>query len=240
MNYILIGVLAISAIGVILWVVGPYSIKTAFLIARVTPYERHIPDAPSILIIGDSTGYGTGALRGTESIAGRIAADFPTYSIENRSVNGRTVEEALPVAEAVTGEYALVLLQLGGNDILTARDPADVERALRTLTQILSAHTEHIVMISTGNVGGASEFSPEKATQYEAITREFREMFERVAADTPLTYVDLFLEPENDPFIVNPETYLAIDGLHPSSAGYALWYQELHPTLETALQQKNE
>lgn len=227
--------IALLIISLLVWVWGPRSIRTLVLIARVAPYEQQIAGAPSILILGDSTGYGTGVYRARDSIAGRIGSDFPQYSIVNDSKNGRTIESLVPVARHVQGTYALILLQIGGNDLLAGRALEEVEQELRTIIAVLSARTPHIVMISTGNVGGAPAFTGDTAQLYEARSRAFRDMYKRVAAETPLTYVDLFIEPDEDPFIKNPEQYLAFDGLHPSAAGYGRWYAQLAPTLEALL-----
>lgn len=211
--------------------------KTVYLIVRIEAYEQTVPDAPRILILGDSTAYGTGAARADESIAGRIGADYPGYSIENNSKNGRTIRDLVSVAESVEGEYALILLQAGGNDILGKRSSVVVRNELQAIFNALMDNTEHMVMMSTGNVGGASAFSRTKAEEYERITRAYREMFIETAADNNVAYVDLFVEPAEDPFVQAPNIYLAIDGLHPSSAGYAAWYEKLRPILKQYLEQ---
>lgn len=210
--------------------------KTIYLISKVSPYEQVIAGAPVILVLGDSTGYGTGAKSKNESIAGLIGRDYPAYTIKNNSKNGRTIEELVEVAENIEGNYELILLQIGGNDILQKREIETVEQELRTIVQELSKHTEHVVMVSSGNVGGAAAFQGETAKEYEQITRSFRSMFLQVAAETPLVYVDLFLEPEVDVIAKNPKRYLAIDGLHPSSEGYSVWYQSLSPVLQKLLE----
>jgi lysophospholipase L1-like esterase len=216
-------------------VIYQQQITSLYLMLTASPYERSLEGAPKILVLGDSTGYGTGASKPEDSIAGLIARDFPGYSIENNSVNGRTIGELVEVAREVEGQYLLILLQIGGNDILQQRSVGDVERELRVLVQELNSHTDNLVMMSSGNVGGAAAFSGEEADQYTALTREFRQMFLRVSGETELRYVDLFLEPENDVISNNPDTYLAADGLHPSSAGYALWYESLQPVIRPLL-----
>jgi len=235
MNLFLLSVVSVIGISAVLWVCGGQTLKTLALIVRISPYERSVPGGPTILILGDSTGYGTGTRTNTNSIAGRIGADFSSYSIENNSKNGRAIGELVPVAQSVSGTYELILLQIGGNDILQKRNAAAVEAELRTIVETLSDHTEHLVMISTGNVGAASVFHGEEAVTFERITRDFRVIFNTVAADTQLTFVDLFVERDVDPFVRDPETYLAFDGLHPSDAGYGAWYETLHPTLEGVL-----
>jgi len=210
-------------------------LKTIYLIVISTPYERTIQSAPKILVLGDSTGYGTGASKNTDTIAGRIGTDFTSYSIENKSKNGRTIGELVDVAKKVEGKYELILLQIGGNDILQKKDVREVEKQLQEIVVALSDNTNNLLMMSSGNVGGASAFKADEAVFYEGLTRTYREMFLRVAAETQLTYIDLFLEPEVDVISQNPKKYLAIDGLHPSSEGYGVWYTTLKPVLEKIL-----
>jgi len=232
---IVIGLFVAVAIVIILMPHSVQSLKTFLLILRVSPFERHIDTAEKIFVLGDSTGYGTGAGKSEESIAGRIADDFPQYSIENNSRNTRTIGELLPIAKEVSGTYTLILLQIGGNDILQKRDVSVVESELRQIIEALTPHTEYLMMMSTGNVGAAPRFGETEAAYYEDATRVFRDMFMRVASETDMVYVDLFREPKDDPMAQEPKTYLAFDGLHPSSAGYRLWYQELCPLLTNKL-----
>ena len=46
--------------------------RVGYLILIITPYRRAIKGARRILVVGDSTAYGTGAKRSEETIAGRI------------------------------------------------------------------------------------------------------------------------------------------------------------------------
>ena len=235
MKWLLLIVCGLLIGAVVLWFFGPRLVKTAWLIARVAPYEQTVPDASTILVLGDSTGYGTGATAGEYSVAGRLGRDYPDYSIQNDSANGRTIGELEPIAREVAGQYELILLQIGGNDVLDGRDPAVVESELREIVQALTDNTKHLIMMSSGNVGAAPAFAGTAAAAMEARTREFRDMFVQVASTTELTYVDLFLEPENDPFIEEPERYLSLDGLHPSDAGYGFWYEQLRPVVREVL-----
>lgn len=174
------------------------------------------------------------------TLAGLIGQDFPNYSIVNVSKNGRTIGELLPITKNIDGEYALILLQIGGNDILQKRELTQVISELQEIISILSQHTDHLVMMSSGNIGGAAAFSGDTATEYEALTRSYRDALLQIANETELTYVDLFLEPADDIISDNPDVYLAVDGLHPSAAGYGVWYQILYPTLASILSKKAE
>lgn len=222
-DYLLATALIILVVTLVIYFV-PFS-KTLWLIAKASPYEQKVGE-PTLLILGDSTGYGTGASKSNESIAGLVGQSF-AISIKNNSSNGRTIVELLDEVKDLTGNYEIILLQIGANDILKRRDIKVVEQELRAVEKILATHTQNIVMMSSGNVGSSPKFSGNEAEEYERLSREFRDMFLKVASETKIEYVDLFVEPENDPFVKNPEKYIALDGLHPSSAGYQKWFLKL-------------
>jgi lysophospholipase L1-like esterase len=212
-------------------------IKTLYLIARVTPYEQAGTGAGSIQFLGDSTGYGTGASSGTYSIAGRVGADYPAYAIENQSVNGRTIGGLLEDTQNFSGQFDLIVLQIGGNDILQKRATSQVLSDLETLLKRLAPHTKEIIMLTSGNVGTTPAFCGVEAAEYDALTRAYRAQVVALAARTPhYTYVDLFDEPEDDSFAQKPELYTAMDDLHPSNQGYGLWYGKAENAFAKALE----
>ncbi|MBY0537995.1 SGNH/GDSL hydrolase family protein [Patescibacteria group bacterium] len=229
--FIVVVILAIA------WFTGTLrTLKTIWLIVEVRPYEQmgSGENPATIFVLGDSTGYGTGAGKKQYSVAGLLGADYPNYRLINNSKNGRTIGEALAEIRTLPQDqkHTLLLLQIGGNDILQKRDLDVVRSELAQLYEEAKERSEHVVMISSGNVGTAAAFTgTKKADEYERVTRQFRQMFIEVATESAVTYVDLFQEPEDDAFLKEPKKYLAIDGLHPSREGYAYWYQVLAPTL---------
>lgn len=227
----------------IAWFTGTWrTLKTIWLIVEVKPYEQvGVGENPqTVFVLGDSTGYGTGAGKKQYSVAGLLGADYPNYTVVNNSKNGRTIGEALVEIRTLPKDqkHALMLFQIGGNDILQKRDLDIVRSELAQLYKEAKERSEHVVMISSGNVGTAAAFTgTKKAGEYERITRQFRTMFIEVAAESQVTYVDLFQEPEDDAFLKEPKKYLAIDGLHPSKEGYAYWYKTLKPVVAKKLVQ---
>lgn len=239
---LVIFILVVLALALLMWFTGALrTLKTIWLIVEVKPYEQvGVSENPkTILVLGDSTGYGTGAGVGKYSIVGLIGTDYPEYSITNNSKNGRTIGEALLEIKKLPTEpkHELLLLQIGGNDILQKRDVDVVRRELTQLYIEAKKRSTHVVMISSGNVGTAAAFTgTKKAGEYERLSRQFRQMFIEVVAESGVMYVDLFEEPEADVFLAEPKKYLAIDGLHPSKEGYAYWYKTLKPTVQEVLE----
>lgn len=214
--------------------------QSVLLILMTTPYERYIEGAPRILVAGDSTAYGTGVRRKEESIAGLIGSDFPSYTIENKSTNGLTTKGLLEKLEKLNNDdqYALILLQIGGNDILQKTDIQALEGDLKKVIELALQHTEHVVVMSSGNVGGAVAFLPLTSTrskEYEAQTRLVRELFIQTTSAMKVKYIDLFKEHKDDVFITDPKTNMAFDGLHPSGKGYGVWYASLQPVVKQIL-----
>lgn len=192
-------------------------------------FEVHNADAPvKILVAGDSTGVGTGAQDPLDSIAGRIYRDSPNVHIRNRSDNGATARDILLKLESEPEkDFTLVLVQVGGNDILRF---TSLDRLSHVITRVLqSAATKgsHVIFMSTGNVGLAPAFPPPLSWMYTWRTRKVRAIFMEAARETGAEYVDLFRERQDDPFLREPSLFYAADYLHPGSEGYRVWYEEL-------------
>ncbi len=220
------------------WYIGGWRVLlSVWLIWQIEPYQREISQAPKILVIGDSTAYGTGADAHEDSIAGRIAHRYPSYSIRTIARNGLRTEGLAQQIETIAqaDEYALVLLQIGANDVIGGVDNSVSESSMRHIINYIQPRAQAIVWMSSGNVGGARAYSGKRAVVLEERSREFRVMAQSLAEELGVKYVDLFQERDVDLFVLEPDIYMAVDGLHPSSAGYGLWFSELQPTLDQFL-----
>jgi lysophospholipase L1-like esterase len=198
--------------------------------AESVPFEARVTNANHrILIVGDSTGVGTGAERPQDSIAGRIFRDYQDVEIVNLARNGAKVEDVIGQLQSIVSErFDIVLVQAGGNDILRF---TGLEELRRTIVGVLGAAKDigtHVIFISTGNVGSAPAFFTPVNRIYTGRTRKVRHVFMEVAGRAGVEYVDLFKEKKDDPFWKEPERFYASDFLHPGSAGYGLWYEELN------------
>ena len=197
------------------------------LARRSEPFEQR-PAQPigRLLIAGDSTAVGTGASSPEHSLAGLIAREHPRWWIENRARDGAKFAD---VAEQLRrpGRFDLVLVQAGGNDVIRLRSAEDMRHDIDRVLEAARARADVVVVMPAGNVGNAPFFFPPWSWW---MTRRAREMHRLVAAaaarSEAVVYVDLFEERDDDPFVRQPSLNAA-DGLHPSDAGYRVWWQAL-------------
>ena len=181
-----------------------------------------------ILIVGDSTGVGTGADDPADSIAGRIAGEFPFVEIINKSADGARASDVLEQLNSLEDSgFDMVLVQFGGNDILRFTDLNILKNAAAEILHTAYEKASNVIFMSTGNVGSSPAFFPPINWMYTKRTRKVKSIFLLISREKGVEYVDLFREKEEDPFLDDPKRYFAVDLLHPGSDGYGLWYKEL-------------
>ena len=187
--------------------------------------EAHVA---TVLVIGDSTGVGTGAARPEDSIAGQLAAQFPDVGIVNRARNGARTRDAIQqLVDAGAARYDLVLVHVGGNDVLR-RTP------LRALTPqvdalVLRARrlSDHVVVTTTPNVGLVPAFAPPVSWWLTRRSRAVCALFEAAARRHGAHYVNFYHPRATDPFSREPQRFFAEDLLHPSTDCYRYVYRDL-------------
>lgn len=198
------------------------------LVREAHGYERR--DAAlgaSLLVLGDSTAVGVGAARPEESVAGRLAEALSAGYVENRARSGAVIGDiAGQIKRASRSEYDVILIQIGGNDIIRFHSAEAEAKVLEEALAALPLAKEAYLM-SAGNVGAATIFPRAVRGFHTRLNLAYHKALREVAGRRGISYVDLYVEPSEDPFSKEPETYLAADGLHPTSRGYELWFQAL-------------
>lgn len=197
--------------------------------AKSTPYEAQRPGASkTLLIIGDSTGVGTGAARPQESIAGRIAEEFKDVNIINLSRNGAMVRDVYEQLQGTREQtFDIILMHAGANDTLYFSPLERIRESVQALLESARKKGTHVIFLSNGNLGLAPAFPPPLSWIYTSRARKVRRIFMDAAAERGVQYVDLFREKDVDPFSSDPERFYARDFLHPGSEGYRYWYREI-------------
>lgn len=217
---------------------------------ETNPGENQPKQEQSILVLGDSSGVGVGARRPEESVAGLLSSYVNATYVENRAVSGALVRD-LPVqiAKASRVRYDLILVQIGGNDIVRFHNAKVTATLLaQELKQLPDA--KKIIVISAGDVGTAPLFPLLFHPLYHSLNLAYHAEFANVLGDSfekgagkngRVTYVNLYTAPGNELFSIDPGTYFAADNFHPSSAGYAIWFGAVRATVSppSALGQQN-
>lgn len=221
--------LAVVVVGVLLAAGGCTAgrIDDARELARQSTPLQHTPADATLrmLIVGDSTGVGTGASAPRASLAGLLVRDHPRLWIENRALDGATFAGAADQL-ARAGSFDIVLVLAGGNDVIRLRAPDALRADIDRTVVLARERADRVVLMPAGNVGNAPFFLPPLSWEMTRRARRLHDLVRDVAQRRGVTYVDLFHERDDDPFVQRPELH-ARDGLHPSDAGYREWYQAL-------------
>jgi lysophospholipase L1-like esterase len=181
--------------------------------------------AMRLLIVGDSTAVGTGASSADDSLAGLLAREYPHLLIENRAQDGALLGDVAAQLGG-QGQYDMVLVQAGGNDVIRMRSLDAMRRDLDRVAELAGRQARMVVLMPAGNVGNAPFFFPPVSWLMTWRSRQLHREVRETAARHGMTYVNLFQERADDPFVDRSELN-ARDGLHPSDAGYRVWFDEL-------------
>lgn len=199
-----------------------------------TAFTRQLPNpARKVLVVGDSTAVGTGAAAPEDSIAGRIAEDFPRTAVMNFAEDG-VLTRAVPgqLQQAPPGSYDMVLVQVGGNDALRFTGSKALEAAIEKSLDAAAALSQNVLLVSVGDLGEARAAPWPLSLLLSYRSRLVRDVFADTARRRDVRFLDLLaLSEEGSPFEDNSEKYYARDGLHPSSAGYEVWYENLRASV---------
>lgn len=203
--------------------------ESAELARRSEPLQQ-APAAATLklLIVGDSTAVGTGASSAQHSLAGLLAQDHPLLRIDNRARDGAKFVDVLSQLRSLdaSDRYDLVLVQAGGNDVIRLRDLDALRSDIEQVTARAREHSDRVIVMPAGNVGNAPFFFPPLSWWMTRRARDLHGFVRSAAAQHGAVYVNLFHERAVDPFVLRPELN-ASDGLHPSDAGYRLWFDQL-------------
>jgi lysophospholipase L1-like esterase len=180
----------------------------SFTLAACDRYPQlpRVQDGDVIVAFGDSLTHGNGASQ--EQAYPAVLGRMTKRTVINAGVPGETTAEGLARLPEVleTHRPRLVLLCLGGNDMLRRQDARATEANLRQIIQAIKASGAGVVLIG---VPQPALFSGPPAF-YEKLAEEFK-----------LPYEDEIL----DEVLKNPR--LKSDAIHANAEGYRLVAERL-------------
>jgi acyl-CoA thioesterase I len=191
-------------------------LAVAFLLGCGHPKHAAIPPGATVLVLGDSISYGTGANPGE---------DYPTllaatsgWKVINAGVPGDTSANGLERLPALLDEHTpqFVMIELGGNDFLQQIPRDQTTSNLRAiLTQVKAKGIPAaLIAVPAFNPVGAALGNLADSPIYEQIGKE---------TDTPVV-TDVLAD-------VLSKNALKSDPIHPNADGY----RKVGETLTTAL-----
>lgn len=196
--------------------------------ATVHPYEKESSDhSKTLLILGDSTGTGIGATNPEDSVAGLLAAHIGATYVENGAKSGSEVSSLQDqIAKIKLPHYDIILIQVGGNDVVRFHDSKEVSLLLGSFLTVLNDRADTIYVMSAGDMGTVTLFPWYVRPYFSYATLALHGAFTAICTQYGAHYINLYEPPATNPFVLDPEHYLAPDHFHPSSLGYRAWFEK--------------
>lgn len=193
------------------------------------PYSTPKIQESRILVLGDSTAVGTGASSPEDTIAGRLAHDFPNTQVINLGKNGGLIADVRTQIDKVKNQnFDMIIITAGGNDVWHFTRLSRIRRLLLSIFRDANAMSNNrVIFLIYNNIGSAPLFP--SLLQYILRKRcvKVQSLIQKTALESRVPTIDLFSKEDHNPFLKNPKELFASDGIHPSSRGYALWYNRM-------------
>lgn len=177
-----------------------------------------------VVAFGDSLSAGfqlPGAAAFPNVLEARLKRDGYDARVINATVSGDTTQGGVArLAYALRDGADLLILELGANDMLRGTDPKTTRDNLEKIISYCEAKGVKVVlagMVATANFGG------ENKTAFDAI-------YPQLAREKGVPLYPFFLEG-----LLNDQSLLLIDGLHPSAAGVERIVSGIAPLVEASL-----
>ncbi len=203
---------------------------------KARPFERKDASLPfSLLILGDSTAYGTGVDNPTQSLGGKIGASFPHVAIWNRAKNALSLNDLPSTIDTIAsekGRFDGILIVIGGIDMLRLTPPSVARKKLLRTLRMAKKLSPHIVLALSSNIRSATFFRFPLNRIFEYEHRSLETLYGQIAQEEHIAYVSLYEPIDTCPFAKNPEKLYANDGLHPNHLGYEIWFEKIKEPLK--------
>jgi acyl-CoA thioesterase-1 len=169
-----------------------------------------------VVVLGDSITAGVGAEEGLDYVS-LLREDYPWAKIRNAGVSGDTTGDVLERMEEDVLMYDpdMVVVFLGGNDVLHNVEPARVYENLGEITSASLQSGAEVLLI--GVPGGA-------------FSDPFEPYFELLSQQEGVTLVSGVL----DGVLKNPK--MLKDPIHPNTDGHKVIYERVQPVFGEILQ----
>lgn len=226
--YILNGFIAVIVLRAVMMIIRLS--RNKFLGIATKPFSRpRVAGGRGVLFLGDSTAVGTGASDPKDSIAGRFATEHPDVGITNVAQNGGLVRDLKKQVAKVEGQqFDMVIISVGGNDVWHLTSLSKIQRVLHeVLPKVKQMSNQRVLFLLYNNIGSAPIFPGILRGFLKYRCERVQAVIRNVSEECGVPTIELFTKDRQNPFLYDPEELFAIDGIHPSSEGYRLWYNRM-------------
>ncbi|WP_227429495.1 GDSL-type esterase/lipase family protein [Psychrobacter sp. I-STPA6b] len=182
------------------------------------PQGQHIAKGSNVVALGDSLTYGYGA--STETAYPTVLAGLTGWQIKNEGVNGNTSADVLARLDGIIAQKPdLVLLGIGGNDVLRRVQPATTKANITQIVQRLKSANIPVVLIAQPHFSASALFG--KASD--------NPVYQEVADSED---VPLLTSSDGGWSAILSDDSLKSDQIHANEAGYRQFAENLHKFLQ--------
>jgi lysophospholipase L1-like esterase len=183
-----------------------------------------------VLVLGDSTGVGIGAADPRDSLAGLLAAEFPNAEIVNASMAGARLADVLRYCRQAhwpAQGFDVVLLHVGGNDVLRMTGWKSLAADAAELLERLRGVSKRTIWMGVANIGLSPLFIAPFSWWLSVRTQKAARLFAACAEEAGAEFISFYRDRRHDVFSRDCDRYYSADGLHPSSHSYRYCYEVL-------------
>lgn len=181
------------------------------------PVQAPIAKDATVLILGDSLSYGTGASPGEDYVT--QVAQHTGWKMINAGVPGDTTGGGLARLPSLLEEYQpqLVIVELGGNDLLRQAPVNQIEENLRSILALAKANGSKTVLVAIPEISAL-------AAMFNDLSDH--PLYARIAEQTATPLVpNVFSD-------VLSKRELKSDQIHPNARGYHLVAEKMVESLK--------
>ena len=196
-----------------------------------------------LLVLGDSIGYGTGALRAEDTLGRRLTATLAAVGFDVDlhvlAVPGAaSADLAAQVRRARPLDADLAVIVIGANDLARFVSPEQAAASLAAAVAALDAAGTDVVVVPAPDMSSVPFVPPAFRSLVRAACARLQQRQAEVVEAAGGTVADIAAEVDLA-FAADPAMFSA-DRFHPSSAGYARIAAALAPTVVAVAQARRD
>lgn len=197
------------------------------VVKTTKPFQR-LTGSKHVLVLGDSTMFGAGIKDPANSIGGLLAERFPDATVETLAKIGNCVKDISGQMQSATFDhYDLIVIGVGGNDIVKLSRYSAVHASLQTTLAELSGRADKIVLCNCVNLANIGFFLFPLNRYFGHRSYRMSQLFAEVVCDFPnVRFADFYRPRKNDHYTKKTRAqFVAEDAFHPSDYANRFFFE---------------